>query len=91
MLLAKVETVYTYSGDPGSSMVSVLFSFFIRTSLILVCPCYEYLFDSCTLPLQFVFNMDQGIPLSSEWLIFNRVNARARQGFVLGPACFLVW
>ncbi|KAK4419541.1 Outer envelope protein 80, chloroplastic [Sesamum alatum] len=57
MLLAKLETVYTCSGDPGSSM--------------------------------FVFNMDQGIPVSPEWLVFNRVNARARQGFVIGPACFL--
>ncbi|KAL0435431.1 UNVERIFIED_CONTAM: Outer envelope protein 80, chloroplastic [Sesamum radiatum] len=58
MLLAKLETVYTFSGDPGSSM--------------------------------FVFNMDQGIPVSPESLVFNRVNARARQGFVIGPACFLV-
>ncbi|KAG8389022.1 hypothetical protein BUALT_Bualt02G0186200 [Buddleja alternifolia] len=58
MLLAKLETVYTYSGDPGSSM--------------------------------FVFNMDQGIPVSPEWLVFNRVNSRARQGFVVGPARFLV-
>ncbi|XP_011080272.1 outer envelope protein 80, chloroplastic isoform X2 [Sesamum indicum] len=58
MILAKLETVYTYSGDPGSSM--------------------------------FVFNMDQGIPVSPEWLVFNRVNARARQGFVIGPACFHV-
>ncbi|KAI3449943.1 hypothetical protein Pfo_006608 [Paulownia fortunei] len=58
MLLAKLETVYTCSGDPGSSM--------------------------------FVFNMDQGIPVSPEWLVFNRVNARARQRFVVGPACFLV-
>ncbi|CAI9106538.1 OLC1v1005720C1 [Oldenlandia corymbosa var. corymbosa] len=54
MLLAKVETVYTGSGDPGSSM--------------------------------FAFNMDQGIPLFPEWLVFNRVNARARKGIVLGPA-----
>ncbi|KAL0419593.1 UNVERIFIED_CONTAM: Outer envelope protein 80, chloroplastic [Sesamum radiatum] len=58
MLLAKLETVYTHSGDPSSSM--------------------------------FVFNMDQGIPVSPEWLVFNRVNARARQGVVIGPACFLV-
>ncbi|KAL0347443.1 UNVERIFIED_CONTAM: Outer envelope protein 80, chloroplastic [Sesamum calycinum] len=58
MLLAKLETVYTYSDDPGSSMVA--------------------------------FNMDQGIPVSPEWPVFNRVNARARQGFIIGPACFLV-
>ncbi|KAL0302325.1 UNVERIFIED_CONTAM: Outer envelope protein 80, chloroplastic [Sesamum angustifolium] len=51
MLLAKLETVYTYSDDPGSSMVA--------------------------------FNMDQGIPVSPEWPVFNRVNARARQGFVI--------
>ncbi|XP_027075417.2 outer envelope protein 80, chloroplastic isoform X1 [Coffea arabica] len=55
MLLAKLETVYTGSGDPGSSM--------------------------------FAFNMDQGIPVWPEWLVFNRVNARARKGLVLGPAC----
>ncbi|XP_075520154.1 outer envelope protein 80, chloroplastic [Primulina tabacum] len=58
MLLAKVETVYTRSGDPTSTML--------------------------------VVNMDQGIPASPEWLAFNRVNARARQGFFVGPACFLV-
>ncbi|KAH6830711.1 outer envelope protein of 80 kDa [Perilla frutescens var. hirtella] len=57
MLLAKLETVYTCSGDPGSSMC--------------------------------VLNMDQGIPLSPEWLVFNRVNARGRQGFAVGPARFL--
>lgn len=55
MLLAKLETVYTGSGDPGSSM--------------------------------FAFNMDQGIPVWPEWLVFNRVNARARKGLVVGPAC----
>ncbi|GFQ05588.1 outer envelope protein 80 chloroplastic [Phtheirospermum japonicum] len=58
MLLAKLESVYTSSGDPGSSM--------------------------------FVFNMDQGIPVSPEWLIFNRVNARARQGLAIGPARILL-
>ncbi|KAL6505351.1 Outer envelope protein 80, chloroplastic [Orobanche gracilis] len=58
MLLAKLESVYTSSGDPGSSM--------------------------------FVFNMDQGIPVSPEWLVFNRVNARARQGFAIGPARILL-
>lgn len=57
MLLAKVETVYTRSGDPTSTM--------------------------------FVVNMDQGIPASPEWLAFNRVNVRARQGFFVGPSCFL--
>lgn len=57
MLLAKLETVYTCSGDPGSSMC--------------------------------VFNMDQGMPLSPDWLVFNRVNARGRQGFAVGPARFL--
>ncbi|KAL0365982.1 UNVERIFIED_CONTAM: Outer envelope protein 80, chloroplastic [Sesamum radiatum] len=38
----------------------------------------------------FAFNMDQGIPVSPEWPVFNRVNALARQGFVIGPARFLV-
>ncbi|KAL8468625.1 hypothetical protein ACS0TY_031718 [Phlomoides rotata] len=57
MILAKLETVYTCSGDPGASM--------------------------------FVLNMDQGIPVSPDWLVFNRVNGRARQGFVVGPAQFL--
>ncbi|KAL2498983.1 Outer envelope protein 80 [Abeliophyllum distichum] len=57
MLLAKLETVYTSSGDPSSSML--------------------------------VFNMDQGIPVLPEWLIFNRLNARTRQGWVVGPASLL--
>ncbi|KAE9600369.1 putative bacterial surface antigen (D15), POTRA domain-containing protein [Lupinus albus] len=53
-LLAKFETVYTGSGDHGSSM--------------------------------FVLNLEQGLPLLSEWLSFTRVNARARKGFEIGPA-----
>ncbi|CAH9072275.1 unnamed protein product [Cuscuta europaea] len=53
MLLAKLETVYTGSGDSGSSMLA--------------------------------FNMDQGIPVLPEWLLFNRVNARALKGFIVGP------
>uniref|UniRef100_A0A0V0IJL0 Putative ovule protein n=1 Tax=Solanum chacoense TaxID=4108 RepID=A0A0V0IJL0_SOLCH len=44
-----------------------------------------------TLVLQwFVFNMDQGPPVWSEWLVFNRVNARARKGLVLGPMRLLL-
>ncbi|KAK4725470.1 hypothetical protein R3W88_028249 [Solanum pinnatisectum] len=58
MLLAKLETVYTGSGDPGSSV--------------------------------FVFNMDQGLPVWSDWLVFNRVNARARKGLALGPMHLLL-
>ncbi|KAJ1383324.1 POTRA domain [Sesbania bispinosa] len=54
MLLAKLETVYTGSGDHGSSM--------------------------------FVLNVEQGLPLLSEWLSFTRVNARARKGVEIGPA-----
>lgn len=56
MLLAKIETVYTGSGDPAASSM-------------------------------FAFNMDQGIPVWPEWLVFNRVNARARKGIIIGPAC----
>ncbi|WMV09057.1 hypothetical protein MTR67_002442 [Solanum verrucosum] len=48
MLLAKLEIVYTSSGEPGSSVLSF------------------------------------GLPVWSEWLVFNRVNARARKGLVLG-------
>ncbi|KAG6781704.1 hypothetical protein POTOM_014616 [Populus tomentosa] len=58
MLLAKFESVYTGSGDHGSSM--------------------------------FVFNMEQGLPLWSEWLFFNRVNTRARKGVEIGPALCLL-
>ncbi|XP_055807116.1 outer envelope protein 80, chloroplastic-like isoform X2 [Solanum dulcamara] len=58
MLLAKLETVYTGSSGPGSSV--------------------------------FVFNMDQGLPVWSDWLVFNRVNARARKGLVLGPMHLLL-
>uniref|UniRef100_A0A5B7AWA5 POTRA domain-containing protein n=1 Tax=Davidia involucrata TaxID=16924 RepID=A0A5B7AWA5_DAVIN len=58
MLVAKFESVYTGSGDPGSSM--------------------------------FVFNMEQGLPVLPEWLFFNRVNARARKGLEIGPACLLL-
>ncbi|KAJ4979038.1 hypothetical protein NE237_009818 [Protea cynaroides] len=57
MLLAKFESVYTGSGDHGSSL--------------------------------FVFNMEQGLPVLSEWLCFNRVNARARRGVDIGPARLL--
>lgn len=40
--------------------------------------------------LQFVFNMEQGLPVLPEWLFFNRVNARARKGVEIGPACLLL-
>ena len=34
--------------------------------------------------------MEQGLPILPEWLYFNRVNARARQGVEIGPAQFLL-
>lgn len=58
MLLAKLESVYTGSGDRGSSMC--------------------------------VFNMEQGLPVWTDWLFFNRVTARARKGLVVGPTCLLL-
>lgn len=42
------------------------------------------------LSLQVVFNMEQGIPVLPEWLSFNRVNARARTDFEIGPARLLL-
>ncbi|KAI5056444.1 hypothetical protein GOP47_0028262 [Adiantum capillus-veneris] len=57
MLVAKLETVYTDSGDHGSS--------------------------------QFVFNVEQGLPVAQDWLFFNRLNVRARQGIQIGPARFI--
>lgn len=42
------------------------------------------------LVLQFVFNMEQGLPLLPEWLSFNRTNVRARKGVEIGPARFLL-
>ncbi|XP_066380343.1 outer envelope protein 80, chloroplastic-like [Miscanthus floridulus] len=57
-LLAKFESIYTYSGDHISTM--------------------------------FVFNIDQGLPVLPEWLSFNRVTARLRQGYEIGPARLLV-
>lgn len=58
ILIAKFESVYTGSGNHGSSM--------------------------------FVFNMEQGLPVLPEWFFFNRVNARAREGVDIGPACLLL-
>ncbi|KAG1326747.1 Outer envelope protein 80, chloroplastic [Cocos nucifera] len=37
-----------------------------------------------------VFNMEQGLPVFPEWLCFNRVSARARQGYKIGPARLLL-
>ncbi|XP_071712134.1 outer envelope protein 80, chloroplastic [Rutidosis leptorrhynchoides] len=54
MVLAKVESVYTGSSDPSSSML--------------------------------VVTMEQGLPVWTEWLVFNRVTARARKGLLIGPA-----
>ncbi|ERN11759.1 hypothetical protein AMTR_s00022p00244130 [Amborella trichopoda] len=34
----------------------------------------------------FMFSMEQGLPVLPEWLCFNRVNARVRKGFEVGPA-----
>ncbi|BBM98926.1 outer membrane protein insertion porin family [Marchantia polymorpha subsp. ruderalis] len=53
MLVAKLEIVYTDSGDNGSS--------------------------------QLVFNTEQGLPIAADWLFFNRINVRARQGLRIGP------
>lgn len=53
MLVGKLETVYTDSGDNGSS--------------------------------QLVLNTEQGLPIQPDWLFFNRINVRARQGVRLGP------
>ncbi|CAM6087732.1 unnamed protein product [Calypogeia fissa] len=57
MLVAKLETVYTDSGDNGSS--------------------------------QLVCNTEQGLPIATDWLFFNRINVRARQGLRLGPLRFI--
>jgi hypothetical protein len=37
------------------------------------------------LVLQFVLNVEQGLPLLLDWLSFTRVNARARKGVQIGP------
>ncbi|KAL5152339.1 Outer envelope protein 80, chloroplastic [Glycine soja] len=79
-LLAKLETVYTGSGDHGSSMVcselNRVFLFKFNTMFLIM---------NC-LVLQFVLNMEKGLPLLPEWLSFTRVNARARKGVEIGPA-----
>ncbi|KAG0492746.1 hypothetical protein HPP92_006144 [Vanilla planifolia] len=38
----------------------------------------------------FSFNVEQGIPVLSDWLCFNRVTARARQSVEVGPLRFLL-
>ncbi|CAI5529683.1 unnamed protein product [Closterium sp. Naga37s-1] len=54
MLIAKLETVYTDSGDNASS--------------------------------QLVLSTEQAIPIAPDWLCFNRINARARNGFRIAHA-----
>lgn len=79
-MLAKLETVYTGSGDHGSSMVCSELNLVLQfkfNSLLLIMNC---------LILQFVLTMEQGLPLLPEWLSFTRVNARARKGVEIGPA-----
>lgn len=46
-----------------------------------------FLIITC-LVLQFVLNMEQGLPVLSDWLSFTRLNARARKGIEIGPARF---
>lgn len=48
-----------------------------------------FLIITC-LVLQFVLNVEQGLPLLSEWLSFTRVNTRARKGVEIGPARILL-
>lgn len=82
-LIAKLECVYTGSGDRGSSMVShleLLYNFFI----------YFLCGPSYFLSVQFVFNVEQGLPVLPEWLFFNRVTARVRKGVEVGPARILL-
>ncbi|GBG89700.1 hypothetical protein CBR_g49553 [Chara braunii] len=57
MLVAKLETVFTDSGENGSC--------------------------------QLVFNTEQGLPIAPDWLFFNRINVRARQGLRMGPMRFI--
>ncbi|AQK69636.1 Outer envelope protein 80 chloroplastic [Zea mays] len=38
----------------------------------------------------FVFNIEQGLPVLPEWLSFNRLTARLRQGYEIGPARLLL-
>ena len=49
-----------------------------------------YGWASFLLPLQFAFNMEQGLPVMPEWLFFNRVNARVRKSVKIGPAHLLL-
>jgi outer membrane protein insertion porin family len=83
-LLAKFESIYTDSGDHSSTMVSMSNHFPCESFF----KCFSYLFDSFNV-LQLVLNVEQGLPVLSEWLCFNRVTARIRQGFEVGPARFL--
>lgn len=46
-----------------------------------------FLIITC-LVLQFVLNMEQGLPVLPDWLSFTRVNARGRKGVEIGPARF---
>lgn len=39
---------------------------------------------------QFVFNLEQGLPVLQEWLFFNRVTGRARKDFEIGPTRLLL-
>ncbi|GJM90510.1 hypothetical protein PR202_ga06797 [Eleusine coracana subsp. coracana] len=49
----------------------------------------QWLFYACLFNNLFVFNVEQGLPVLPEWLSFNRVTARLRQGYEIGPARLL--
>lgn len=83
-MLAKIETVYTGSGDHGSSMVRY------DLNAVLQFKCNSMFLIITCLVLQFVLNVEQGLPLLSEWLSFTRVNTRARKGVEIGPARILL-
>lgn len=83
-LLAKLESIYTGSGDHGSTMVSLNSLLVTTTSRSIF-----LLTNSILFLYQFAFNMEQGLPVLPEWLFFNRVNARIRKGIHIGPSRFL--
>lgn len=90
MVVLKQESRFAKANDQGLSHVrrrcSLHFLFQYPTKTLLF---FFLISHTCVLLLQFSMQIEQGIPVVSKWLIFNRFKFVASKGVRLGPAFLL--
>jgi len=62
----------------------------VINQLVVSCMCIVHLFHLLSArPFQFNLQIEQGIPVLSKWIIFNRFKFVATKGIKLGPTLLL--